>query len=106
MAINQAIIKQLEAKSKHRAYELALRAQEIAKTLHLSAPRDSVNKNSKGQQRSATLAAPDTGNLLSIMSQTPEETSKGYRVGLNYLPLEDGLKREIRGKTIERLKKE
>ena len=75
--------------------------------MHQAAPRDSVNLNSKGQKRSATLAAPDSGNLLSLMKEPPRETEKGYLVKLNYGFLETGpLKRQIRKLAQEQLKRE
>ena len=106
MSIN-SIIENLDDKAKPLLLKKANRAREIAETLHMTAPRDSNYKNSKGLNRSATLAAPDTGKLLSIINTQPQELPDGWRVGLNYGFLEYGpLKRTILALTKQQLKNE
>ena len=103
----ESVMALADAKAKERTKAEAEKAQSIVIDLHRNAPRDSSNVNSQGENRSATLAAPDTRNLLDILSQPVQETSNGYRAAMNYDVLENGpLKRQLRELTKERLKRE
>jgi hypothetical protein len=103
----QTAIALANQKALQEAKARALRAQEIVIDLHRTAPRDSVYRNSKGLQRSASLAAPDTNNLLDILSSPVQQVGDAFRVAMNYDVLENGrLKRQLREETKKRLKNE